>query len=52
VARLIDEKSPDEAMRETIKREMTEALSAYGGRPGPACAVILPSDNAALDPLH
>ena len=29
VARLIDEKQPDETMRETIKREMAEAFSAY-----------------------
>ena len=39
VARLIDEKHPDEAMRETIKREMTEAFSAYAG----SKSMLLPS---------
>jgi SAM-dependent methyltransferase len=29
--RLIDEKKPDEALRETIKREMLEAFAAYAG---------------------
>jgi SAM-dependent methyltransferase len=29
VARLIDEKNPDQAVRETIKQEMTEAFSSY-----------------------
>jgi hypothetical protein len=27
--RLIDEKQPDEALRETIRRRMTEAFAAY-----------------------
>jgi len=30
-ARLIDEKKPDEAIRATIRREMTEAFAAYAG---------------------
>ncbi len=30
-ARLIDEKKPDNAVRETIRREMTEAFAAYAG---------------------
>ena len=29
VARLIDEKNPDQVVRETIKQEMTEAFSSY-----------------------
>jgi SAM-dependent methyltransferase len=38
-ARLIDEKKPDDALRETIRREMTEAFAAYA-RNGP---MLLPS---------
>jgi SAM-dependent methyltransferase len=38
-ARLIDEKKPDDAVRETIKREMREAFAAYAGS-GP---MLLPS---------
>jgi SAM-dependent methyltransferase len=38
-ARLIDEKKPDDAVRETIKREMREAFAAYA-RNGP---MLLPS---------
>jgi hypothetical protein len=30
-ARLIDEKKPDDAVRETIRREMTEAFAVYAG---------------------
>jgi SAM-dependent methyltransferase len=37
--RLIDEKSPDEATRETIRREMTEAFAAYAEGGG----MLLPS---------
>ena len=29
--RLIDEKRPDEAVRQTIRREMVEAFAAYAG---------------------
>jgi SAM-dependent methyltransferase len=38
-ARLIDEKKPDDAVRETIRREMTEAFAPYA-RSGP---MLLPS---------
>jgi SAM-dependent methyltransferase len=38
-ARLIDEKKPDDALRETIRREMTKAFAAYA-RNGP---MLLPS---------
>jgi SAM-dependent methyltransferase len=38
-ARLIDEKKPDDAVRETIRREMREAFAAYAGN-GP---MLLPS---------
>jgi len=38
-ARLIEEKKPDQAVRETIKREMAEAFAAYA-RGGP---ILLPS---------
>ena len=38
-ARLIDEKRPDEAMRATIRREMTEAFAAYAQANG----TLLPS---------
>ena len=38
-ARLIDEKKPDDAVRETIRREMAEAFAAYA-RNGP---MLLPS---------
>jgi SAM-dependent methyltransferase len=38
-ARLIDEKKPDDALRETIRREMTEAFAGYA-RSGP---MLLPS---------
>jgi hypothetical protein len=30
--RLIDEKRPDAALRETIRREMTDAFAAYAKR--------------------
>jgi hypothetical protein len=38
-ARLIDEKKPDDAVRETIRREMAEAFAAYASS-GP---MLLPS---------
>jgi hypothetical protein len=38
-AELIDEKKPDDAMRETIRRQMAEAFAAYA-RSGPT---LLPS---------
>ena len=46
-ARLIDEKKPDDAVRETIRREMVEAFAAYArGKADAASVNGVPGDGA------